>query len=49
MPERKELPEAWQDLKDSVRPVFEPPLLAMTRWLDRQLQRAPRLYRWLSR
>jgi hypothetical protein len=27
-----------------LRPVFEAPLY----WLDRQLRRSPRLYRWLS-
>ncbi len=46
---RKEPPEAWADFKDTLRPVVEQPLLRMVDWLDRQLRRSPRLYRWLSR
>ena len=49
MSERKTTAEAMQDLKDVVRPIFEPPLERMLDWLDRQLRRSPRLYRWLSR
>ena len=49
MTQRKTLPEAMQDVKDTARPIFEPPLLRMVQWIDRQLRRSPRLYRWLSR
>ena len=49
MRERKTMTEAMQDLKDAARPIFEPPLLRYRDWLDRQLRRSPRLYRWLSR
>jgi hypothetical protein len=46
---RKELPEAWADFTKTLREAWEPPLLRLMWWLDRQLRRSPRLYRWLSR
>jgi hypothetical protein len=45
MPPRKQPPEAWQDLKDVVRPVFEPPLLRMVQALQRHIDRHPHFYR----
>ena len=46
---QKSLPEAMDELKASLSAIFEPPLLACVRWIDRQLRRSPRLYRFLSR
>lgn len=46
---QKSLPEAMDDLKATLRPVIVPPLERMLFWIDRQIQRSPRLYRWLSR
>ena len=46
---KQTLEEALQEIKDTARPIFEPRLTRFMEWLDRQLRRSPRLYRWLSR
>lgn len=41
--------QALQELKDVFWKAWGPPLERLADWLDRQLRRSPRLYRWLSR
>lgn len=48
-PEYVELGKAMRDLKTVLRPVVVPPIERLLVWLDRQLRRSPRLYRWLSK
>ena len=48
MAPRKELPEAWDDLKTELAKVLEPPLIRITDWMDAQLRRWPWLYRKLG-
>jgi len=49
MAEPKTVTEALDDLGAELRKVYEPPILRLLGWLDRQLRRSPRLYAWLSR
>lgn len=45
MPERKEPPEAWADLKATLKPVVIPSLQRMVDALTRHIDRHPRFYR----
>lgn len=41
--------EAMAELSKTLHAIFDPPLTRFLHWLDRQLRRSPRLYRFLSR